>query len=128
MREPEIYGSHTLEDIHTLCLETAKKYNITIEFKQSNHEGELVTWIQEAVNKIDAIIINAAAYTHTSVAIHDALKLLPCPIIEVHLSNPEKREEFRSYSYIAELASDIIKGQGAHGYAQAIEIISKKIQ
>lgn len=126
-REPEIYGTQTLEDIKTLC---EKKISETstdceIDFRQSNHEGELVTWIQQALGQTDAIIINAAAYTHTSVAIHDALKLHSCPIIEVHLSDPENREEFRHFSYITPLAQTVIKGKGVAGYIQAIEILTK---
>jgi len=121
-REPEIYGTQTLEDIKTLCEESTDS---EIDFRQSNHEGELVTWIQQALGQTDAIIINAGAYTHTSVAIHDALKLHSCPIIEVHLSDPESREEFRHFSYITPLAQTVIKGKGVTGYSQAIEILTK---
>ncbi len=124
-REPEIYGTQTLGDIETLCRETASIHHADIDFRQSNHEGELVTWIQEALGHVDGIIINAGAYTHTSVALHDALKLHACPIIEVHLSDPETREEFRHLSYISPLAQEVIKGIGAAGYPQAIEIIVK---
>lgn len=120
-REPEIYGSQTLSDIEAICREKAATADMQIDFRQSNHEGELVTWIQEAVDKIDALIINAAAYTHTSVAIHDALKLLSCPIIEVHLSDPETREDFRHFSYIASVATHVVKGHGAQGYLMAME-------
>lgn len=119
LREPEIYGTETLSDIEKLCHEAAS--GSTIDFRQSNDEGELVTWIQESVDGFDGIIINAAAYTHTSVAIHDALKLLKCPIIEVHISDPETREEFRHQSYITPLAKEVIKGYGAQGYVMAIE-------
>lgn len=121
-REPEIYGTQTLDDIKKMCEEAT---NSKIDFRQSNHEGELVTWIQEAMGQTDAIIINAGAYTHTSVAIHDALKLHSCPIIEVHLSDPETREEFRHFSYITPLATQVIKGHGMAGYTQAIEILTK---
>ena len=121
MREPEIYGDQTLSDIETLCVEQANKMGWSIDFRQSNHEGELVDWIQGAVDNYGGVIINAAAYTHTSVAIHDALKLLSCPIIEVHLSNPKEREEFRHFSYIEPVASAVIAGQGALGYIQALE-------
>ena len=121
VREPEIYGAQTLSDIETLCVEQANKMQWSIDFRQSNHEGELVDWVQGAVKKYDGVIINAAAYTHTSVAIHDALKLLSCPIIEVHLSNPKEREEFRHFSYIEPVASAVIAGQGALGYIQALE-------
>lgn len=126
IREPEIYGSETLSNIEEKCKDAGQKYNLDIIFKQSNHEGVLVDWIQEAhMSKIEGVIINAAAYTHTSIAIHDALKILSCPIVEVHLSDPEKREDFRHHSYIAPLAQHIIKGQGTQGYLQAIEFLAK---
>jgi 3-dehydroquinate dehydratase-2 len=130
-REPDIYGHETLADIEKLCADIAAQHGMDVDCRQSNHEGELVTWIQEAITtknspqKFDAVIINAAAYTHTSVAIHDALKMLSCPIIEVHLSDPETREAFRHHSYISPIAQHIIKGQGADGYRQAIEQIAK---
>lgn len=119
-REPDIYGTDTLEDIKDLCNETAKSLDLTIDFRQSNHEGEMVTWIQEIMERCDGIIINAAAYTHTSIAIHDALKLTGLPVIEVHLSDPKKREEFRHISYIESLAASVIAGQGKDGYKQAL--------
>lgn len=124
-REPEIYGTQTLDDIQKMCEDTAQAHGIEIDFRQSNIEGELVTWIQDAVGKIDGLIINAAAYTHTSVAIHDALKLLACPIIEVHLSDPETREDFRHHSYVTPVAKAVIKGKGAQGYIEALEMIAK---
>lgn len=124
VREPHIYGHHTLEDIETLCAAEAVKAGFQIDFRQSNHEGELVTWIQESRENIAGLIINAAAYTHTSVAIHDALKLLDVPVIEVHLSDPETREPFRHFSYIAPVAAKIIKGQGVAGYAEAIAALA----
>lgn len=127
MREPEIYGTQTHEDIVKLCTDTGAQYGCKILVKQSNHEGVIIDLIQEtAVNKnINGLIINAGAYTHTSIAIHDALKLLTIPIIEVHLSDPEKREEFRHISYITPLAKAVIKGKGAAGYVEAIEMIAK---
>lgn len=120
-REPEIYGDQTLDDIKGLCLEAVRALHFEIDFRQSNHEGELIGWLQEALGQVDGIIINAAAYTHTSVAIHDALKLHSVPIIEVHLSAPQEREEFRHHSYIEPLAADVITGQGARGYVLALE-------
>jgi len=123
LREPEIYGHETLDDIKGMCLEKAQEYNWSVDFRQSNHEGELVEWIQEARNSHDALIINAAAYTHSSIAIHDALKLLNIPIIEVHISDPAKREEFRHFSYIEPCADDVIKGHGAKGYLMALDKI-----
>ena len=123
-REPELYGSQTLSDIEDLCFQKAHEYDFKIDFRQSNHEGELVEWIQEARGLLDGVIINAAAYTHTSVAIHDALKLLECPIIEVHLTNPKDREDFRHISYIEPLAHMVIAGHGARGYEMAVETLA----
>lgn len=124
LREPEIYGDQTLDDVKGMCVEAVAD-KATIDFRQSNHEGELVTWIQEARGDVHGIIINAAAYTHTSVAIHDALKLLDMPIIEVHISDPSKREEFRHTSYIQPLAAEVVKGKGARGYVEALEKLFK---
>lgn len=126
-REPEIYGSDTLSDVKDRCIETAQKHNIDIDFRQSNHEGDLVTWIQEAIGVIDGIIINAAAYTHTSIAIHDALKMLNCPIIEVHFSDISSRESFRLHSYIEPLATKVIKGKGTQGYVEAIGTLAETL-
>ncbi len=123
-REPEIYGNQTLNDIEKLCEQTARTLNLEIDFRQSNHEGEIVDWIQQSINNFNGIIINAAAYTHSSIAIHDALKLLKCPIIEVHLSDPKTRETFRHTSYIEPIAHSVIAGHGAKSYEMAIEKIS----
>lgn len=125
VREPEIYGHQTHDDIVKLCEDTAAQNDATIEVKQSNHEGVLVDYIQDAMHQYDGLIINAAAYTHTSIAILDALKLLDYPIVEVHMSAIEKREEFRHHSYITPVAAKLITGQGAQGYAQAIEFLTK---
>ena len=124
-REPDIYGSFTLEEIKGLCLEKAQALGLSIDFRQSNYEGELVEWIQQALGKVKAIIINAAAYTHTSIAIHDALKLHKAPIIEVHLSNPKERETFRHHSFIEPLASAVFTGKGPQGYVLALEKLSE---
>ncbi|HQX27263.1 MAG TPA: type II 3-dehydroquinate dehydratase [Alphaproteobacteria bacterium] len=125
-REPEIYGRATLDDIKTLCEQKAKSLGMAVDFRQSNHEGELVDWIQEAAKgKIfDGLIINAAAYTHTSIAIHDAVRLLSIPVIEVHLSNPKKREKFRRFSYVGLVTKHVIAGYKEKGYEMAIEKIS----
>lgn len=128
VREPHIYGRQTLQDIKIMCVEKAGEHAFTVDFRQSNHEGELVTWIQEERENIAGLIINAAAYTHTSLAIHDALKLLDVPIIEVHLSDPETREEFRHKSFIAPVAAKIIKGKGAAGYTEAIDSLSQMMK
>ena len=123
-REPDIYGHETLQDIENLCCQKADTLGFVLTFRQSNHEGELVTWIQEAVTDTDGVIINAAAYTHTSVALHDALKLLSVPVIEVHLSDPQAREPFRHHSYIKAVAACVIKGHGAAGYVIALDELS----
>ena len=120
-REPETYGRATLADIEKLCAEAAKKHGYAIEFRQSNREGELVDWIQEAgKNKAAGILINAAGYTTTSIAILDALLAVNLPTIEVHISNIHARESFRHKSYISKVARAVICGFGAEGYALAI--------
>ncbi len=128
MREPEVYGHDTLDDVEALCHEKGREQNLKIDFRQSNHEGELVEWIQEARGLFGGIIINAAAYTHTSVAIYDALKMLDMPVIEVHISNPKEREEFRHFSYIELLAAAVIAGEGVQGYVQALEKMSELLK
>ena len=124
MREPEIYGSKTLDDIRRLCEARAAELGLAIDFRQSNHEGQLVDWIQDSLGKTCGMVINAAAFTHTSVALHDALKLYDAPIIEVHLSDPTKREEFRHFSYVSPVAGAVIKGKGAAGYVEALDELS----
>jgi 3-dehydroquinate dehydratase-2 len=127
-REPHIYGHLSLEQIEALCRSEADRLGLDIDFRQSNHEGELVTWIQGALNRVQGVIINAAAYTHTSVALHDALKLLAgIPIVEVHLSNPKEREPFRHFSYIEPLAVAHFAGHGAQGYVMALEALAEKL-
>lgn len=120
-REPEIYGSQTLADIQTLCADHAKKAGYDIVFSQSNIEGELVDMIQEAGQKASAVIINPAAYTHTSVALHDALKTLTIPAIEIHLSQPAARETFRQTSYVGMAVNATISGMGAHSYILGLD-------
>lgn len=128
-REPGIYGAATLADIGRMCADTAKAGGVAVDFRQSNMEGELVTWVQEASRDpyVRGVIVNAGAYTHTSVALHDSLRLLSCPIAEVHLSNPMARESFRHTSYIAPLAFASICGLGPDGYVVAVEALLKKI-
>jgi len=119
-REQSIYGSITYEKLKEICFTKEKKLNINLEFIQSNIEGEIVTFIQEAKNKFDGIIINAAGFTHTSVAIRDALDIFKKPIIELHISNIYKREEFRQKSLISGIATGGIFGLGDNGYILAI--------
>ena len=120
-REPEIYGHATLADVEKLCRASAARFDFAVEFRQSNHEGELVDWIQEAARAAGAgIVLNAGAYTHTSVAIHDAIIAVKVPVIEVHVSNVFARESFRRRSYIAPVARASLAGFGIDGYALAI--------
>lgn len=126
-REPEIYGRETLADIQSLCELVGKAHGHPVTFRQSNHEGELVDWIHEAGRKYAGLIINAGAYSHTSVAILDALLALKIPVIEVHLSNIFKREEFRHHSFVSEAASGVICGLGSKGYELALAALADKL-
>ncbi len=123
-REPEIYGSATLADIESATAARAKSHGLRIVFRQSNHEGELVDWIHEARGKGCGVIINPGAYSHTSIALLDALKALDKPVIEVHLSNPHRREAFRHHSYVSEAAKGVICGLGSTGYLLALEAMA----
>lgn len=125
VREPEIYGNGTLADIEKTCQEYAAKVGLALDFRQSNIEGELVTWIQEARESADAIVINAGAFSHTSVALLDALTIFEKPVIELHLSNVFAREEFRHRSYISSAANGIICGFGASGYTLALDAVNR---
>lgn len=127
-REPEIYGGETLSDIEALCSDAAEAAGYGLEFRQTNDEGELVDWIQEAHDKAAALALNAGAYTHTSVAVHDALRLLDVPIVEVHLSNIFARETFRHHSYISPAATGVICGFGGYGYVLAIQAIADRLE
>jgi 3-dehydroquinate dehydratase-2 len=120
-REPEIYGHHTLEDVRRLCEARASALGREIVFRQSNHEGELIDWIQEAREKACAVVINPAGYGHTSVAILDALKAVGVPVIECHLSNPASREAFRHQTYVSLAATGVVSGFGAASYELAVE-------
>jgi 3-dehydroquinate dehydratase II len=128
VREPETYGHDTLADIEEACLERAAALELTVDFRQSNHEGQLVDWIQEARESADGIILNAGALTHTSIAILDALKASDLPVIEVHLSNIFRRESFRRHSYVSEAAQGVICGFGAQGYLLALEAVAELIK
>jgi len=126
-REPGIYGGDSLADIEVRCAETAKTAGFALDFRQTNHEGELVAWIQEARTGAAGLAINAGAYTHTSVAVHDALRLLDIPIVEVHLSNIFAREEFRHKSYISAAATGVVCGFGSHSYVLAISALAARM-
>lgn len=123
LREPAVYGSETLKDVEAACKKQAAELGISIDFRQTNSEGELVSWIHEARDKAGGIAINAGAYTHTSVALHDALKAADLPAVELHLSNVHKREAFRHHSFIAPAVNGVICGFGVDSYRLAIRAL-----
>lgn len=121
LREPEIYGRDSLADVEALCVRTASGYGRTVDFRQSNHEGVLIDWIHEAREAHAGVVINPAGYSHTSVALHDALAVLEGkPVVEVHISNIHKREPFRHHSFVSSVADGVIAGCGVQGYAFAL--------
>ncbi|HEU5047623.1 MAG TPA: type II 3-dehydroquinate dehydratase [Rickettsiales bacterium] len=120
-REPTVYGKQTLDDIRKLCEDKARTLSVTVDFRQSNHEGELITWVQEAGKAGAGIIINPAGFGHTSVALMDALLSVDVPAIEVHLSNICRREQFRHHTYTSRAVRGVVSGFGAFGYIMAIE-------
>jgi 3-dehydroquinate dehydratase-2 len=127
IREPQTYGSQTLADIEKMAKAEGKTLGLTVTCKQSNREGELCEWIQQALGTFEAIIINAGAYSHTSIAIHDALRAVGLPVIEVHLSNIYAREAFRHHSYVSPVALGVICGLGATGYRLALHALAEKL-
>jgi 3-dehydroquinate dehydratase II len=126
-REPHIYGRETLDDVESLCQEAASRLGLAVDFRQSNLEGELVSWIQEARGEHDVIILNAGAYTHTSIAILDALTAVDLPVVEVHLSNIFRREAFRHHSYVSLAARGVICGFGSQGYVLGLEAAARLV-
>jgi 3-dehydroquinate dehydratase II len=121
-REPEIYGATTLDDIAAMLTEQGERLAIEVDLRQSNHEGHLVDWLHEAgARGALAVILNAGAYTHTSIALRDAIRGIPVPVIEVHLSNPAAREAFRHRSHVSPVAAGVIQGFGARGYSLALD-------
>jgi 3-dehydroquinate dehydratase-2 len=124
VREPALYGSQTLDEVEAACQERAEALGMVVDFRQSNSEGELVGWIQQARTANDGIIINAGAYSHTSIALLDALTLAELPVIEVHLSNIFRRESFRHHSYVSTIAKGVICGLGAQGYLLALDAMA----
>jgi 3-dehydroquinate dehydratase-2 len=128
LREPEIYGRTTLAELQALCAGWAKPLGIAIDFRQSNAEGTLIDWIHEAREAFSGLILNAGAYTHTSVALYDALKSIPKPAVEVHLSNPFAREAFRHHSYVSPAALGVICGFGTDGYRLGLEALAAHLK
>ena len=127
-REPEIYGTETLASIEDACRGRAESLGLAVEFRQSNTEGDLVDWVQEARESYAALIVNAGAYTHTSVALLDALLAVDVPVIEVHLSNINQREEFRHHSYVSKAADGMICGLGGMGYELALVSLARTLK
>ena len=124
-RENNIYGDKTLKDIETLCKDKVKNLiGASVSFFQSNSESEIIGWIQQALDEASAIVINPAGYTHTSVAILDALRVFDGPVVEVHLSDIDQREHFRKFSYVSERADKVIKGKGPEGYIEALDFLA----
>ena len=123
-REPDLYGSESLADIEAACAAAAKSAGLGIEFRQTNHEGELVEWIHSAPGAAAGIVINGASLSHTSIAVLDALRFVDLPVIEVHLSNIYRREPYRHHSYISQVAEGVICGLGGHGYVLAIQALA----
>ena len=125
-REPEIYGTQTLDDIAALITSRAAELGLTADIRQSNHEGHLIDWLHEAEDSgAAAVIINPGGFSHTSVALHDAVKSIRTPVIEVHLSDPETREPFRHVDLVAMAATRLIKGEGAQGYLSALDAAAR---
>lgn len=127
-RETDIYGSRSYADLLDLLDKAAEQKGIEVEVRQTNHEGVLVDWIQGAVGVFDAIVINPAAYTHTSVALLDALKAVKIPTVEVHISDPDSREEFRKISFVRPACIATVKGKGLEGYLDALDIVSAHLR
>jgi len=126
-REPAIYGHETLADVEAACRQTGSELGLQIEFRQSNAEFQLIDWIHEAREHAAGIVINPAAFTHTSVAILDALSACTCPILEVHISNVHRREEFRHHSFVSGVATGVIAGFGTQGYTLALQRLAKLV-
>ena len=124
-REPEIYGHVTLADVEALCRSHAAKLGLAVEFRQSNHEGQLIDWVQEARTAFSGIVINPGAYSHTSIALLDALKAVDKPVVEVHLSNIHQRDSFRHHSYVSLAAKGVICGLGIQGYVSALDALAQ---
>ncbi len=124
LRQPQIYGAATLDDVEALCAETAEELGLAIDFRQTNGEGELVSWVQECRGRARGIVINPAAYTTTSIALLDALLAVELPVIEVHITNIHRREEFRQHSYVSRVAVGVIAGLGVRGYVLALQAMA----
>ena len=125
-REPEIYGSATLADVEDLCRRACEDAGLTLDFRQSNHEGRLIDWVQEGRRGIAGLVVNAAGYTHTSVALRDAMSAVTVPRVEVHISDIHAREEFRHHSYLTDVTDHQVIGRGVDGYVEAIQWVGTR--
>ena len=128
LRQPRLYGSATIDDVEALCAETAEQLGLAIDFRQTNGEGELISWVQECRGRAAGIIINPAGYTHSSIALMDALLACDLPVIEVHVTNIHRREEFRQHSYVSKAAVGVICGLGINGYALALTAMADLLE
>lgn len=128
LREPDTYGAATLDDVEALCAETAERLGMAIDFRQTNIEGELISWVQECRGRAAGIVINPAGYSHTSIALMDALLAVDLPVIEVHVTNIHRREEFRHISYVSKAAIGVICGLGINGYALAMQAMADLLE
>jgi 3-dehydroquinate dehydratase-2 len=126
-REPTLYGAATIDDLEALCAETAEALDLSIDFRQTNHEGELITWVQQCSGKARGIVINPGGYSHTSVALMDALLAVDLPVVEVHLTNIHAREEFRRHSLVSRAAQGVICGLGIRGYGLALTALAEML-
>ena len=126
-REPTLYGAATIDDLEALCAETAEALDLSIDFRQTNHEGELITWVQECRTKARGIVINPGGYSHTSIALMDALLAADRPTVEVHLTNIHAREEFRRHSYVSRVVQGVICGLGIRGYGLALTALAETL-
>jgi len=124
LRQPHLYGSATLDDVEQLCAETGEELGLAIDFRQTNGEGELISWVQECRDRAAAIVINPGGYSHTSIALMDALLASECPVVEVHVTNIHRREEFRHQSFVSKAAVGVICGLGIRGYALALTAVA----
>ena len=125
LREPAVYGHETLPDVEAMAVESGQELGLAVECKQTNHEGQMIDWIHQARQRVAGIVINPGAWTHTSIAIHDALIACEVPVLEVHISNVHRREEFRHHSFVSKVAVGVIAGFGTHGYKLAIAHFAK---
>ena len=128
LRQPHLYGSTTLDDVEQLCAETGEHLGLSIDFRQTNGEGELVSWVQECRGRAQGIVINPAGYTTTSIALMDALLAVELPVIEVHITNIHRREEFRQHSYVSKVAVGVICGLGIQGYSLALTALAGMLE